>query len=112
MVSRDLSCVALKRLDVTVRVPLSRLPLSEVSLEHAAGLPAISLPGPTSARSLSVDGFPWTIDNHVCDMLWRAILLSESDAFMGYLGVALCMRTVYEVAFCRLKTVVQLSPLA
>ena len=61
------------RLDVTVRVLLSRvagvavgsrstLPLSEVALEHAAALPVSSLSGPPSARFFGVDGFPWTLD--------------------------------------------------
>ena len=63
------------------------LPLSEVSLEHAAGLPAMSLPGPPSARFLGVDKIPWTMDKPVCDELWPAILVSENDALMGYLGV-------------------------
>ena len=45
------------------------------------------MPGPPSARFLGVDGFPWDIDKPVCDMLWRAILVSGNGAFMGFLGV-------------------------
>ena len=58
------------------------LPRAEVLLEHAAALPAIT----TSARFFGVDGVPWTIDKLVCHVFWRAIIVSENDAFMGCLG--------------------------
>ena len=47
----------------------------------------MSLPGPPPARLLGVDHIPWTMDKPVCDELWPAILVSENDALMGYLGV-------------------------
>ena len=87
-----------ERLDVTVLVLLSRaagiaiwsrgtLPLSEVTLEHAASLPVKFLVS-TTIRSLSrCYGFPWTIDE-----LGRAVLVSEDDACLGDLGVhSLCV---------------------
>ena len=63
-------CVLLSRVAGIVIGRRSALPLSEVTLEHAAVLLVRSL-SPPSARFLIVDDSPWTIDEPVGGMLGR-----------------------------------------
>ena len=59
-----------------------------------------SLPGPPSAGFLSVHGFPWTIDNPVCDFGELFSPLKMMPAWVTW-GCTL----IFEVAFCKLMTV-------
>ena len=78
-----------ERLDVTVRVLLSRVAgiasgsPGTLLLSEPTVLPVSSLSAPPSARFLGVDGFPWTIDETIGGMLGRAVLVSEDDACLG-----------------------------
>ena len=62
-------------------------PPAEASLERETASLVSPRSTPQSVRFFNVDGFSWVIDEVIRDILWRAILVTEDDVFLGDMGV-------------------------
>ena len=65
-------------------------PPAEVSLEREAALSVSTQSVAPFDRVFNVDGFSWVIDEPVCDILGRAVLVTEDDVFLGDRDVHSC----------------------
>ena len=89
---------------------LTAFPSVEVSLERDGALPVSSQSAPRSARVFNVGGFSWVINEPICDVLGRAVFVTEDDSWVTWVGDGKTMKLFPGVSSGFTRTTYSLAP--